>query len=111
MEGGNPELLGIYLNAGQREMLGDPVREVGSGVIVVGDDGNFIGTRMIVRKQRGDAGGDDRGFARAGAGDDEHGSVKVLDGIALARVRCEVAHEGSGPLCGSVKRAATRKLP
>jgi hypothetical protein len=51
---------------------------------------------MAFLDQVGDALGEDRSLARTGPGDDQHGSVDVLDGFALTLVRFEPAGDAAG---------------
>ena len=59
------------------------MNQLGGGVARVGDGEDFVGTRGFSLDEVGDAARQHRGLAGSGAGDNQHGAVDVLDGLAL----------------------------
>ena len=79
VEGGDERL-------GQRGVAEQPVDALGhlaGGLVGEGDGEDGVGGDAFFADEPGDAAGDDAGFARAGAGEDEQGAFGGLDGGAL----------------------------
>ena len=79
MEGGD-ERLG---QRGVAEQLVDALGHFAGGFVGEGDGEDGVGRDVFLLDEPGDAMGDDAGFARAGAGEDEQGAFGGFDGGAL----------------------------
>ena len=66
-------------------MAATRLNQLGGGVARVGDGEDFVGSRGFALDEVGDAARENGCLAGAGAGDDQHGAVNVLDGAALVR--------------------------
>lgn len=68
------------------EEFAHPFTHLGGGGHGVGEGEDFLRLRMFLLDEARDTVNEDRSFTGAGSGHDEHWSVHVLDGFALAIV-------------------------
>ena len=61
----------------------DAFGHFGGGLVGEGDGEDGVGRDVFLLDEPGNAMGDDAGFARAGAGEDEQWALRGLDGGAL----------------------------
>ena len=64
------------------DQFGDALLHFAGGLVGEGD-GEDVSGRDALRDEVGDAEGDDAGFARAGAGQNQNRAVQRFDGLAL----------------------------
>ena len=67
----------------------DPVHQLGGRVASVGDGQDFVRPGGFAANEMSDAARQHRGLARPGAGDHQHRTVHVLDGLTLLVSRDE----------------------
>jgi len=86
----NQQVIAVVVKCGGMNLLAekraDALAHLASGGHGVGEGEHFVGPGVALLNETGDAVDQDRGFAGAGAGHDEHRPANMLNGFALAIV-------------------------